>query len=228
MAHQTSIPGWGTDKFFFTEAARGGPLTWAIGDAGFDGDVLGPTRHAHDGAAEYFFMAEGAVRVEVGGDEFVVQEGDLCCIPADVPHNVLGPTSRIDAHLFCVVAPNFVDHKWRIDGFTEEGELGKATVGRPFVDAELPKSGGLSAEALTLKPTDEVRLETLQGRECVYFVCEGKLDLEFSNGLSGSLAPGAFQHVREGSPHKVSTASDECRVLRIDCAFESWATAVRS
>jgi quercetin dioxygenase-like cupin family protein len=224
----TSLPGWGIEKFFFSEAARGGPLTWAAGDFGFDGDVLGPTRHAHDGAAEYFYIASGSVRVEIGGEEFVLNEGDLCCIPEDVPHNVLGLESDADACVFCVVGPNIADHKWRIEDFRAEGDFRRSTVGRPFVDLELPASGNLSAEALVLSRTDTPTSLTPEGRECVYFVCEGELNLRFANGLGGILAPGAFLHVREGSRHEVSAASDLCRVIRVNCKFESWATAVRS
>jgi len=224
---QDHIPGWGTDGFFFTEAARGGPLTWKIGDVGFDGDVLGPVRHAHDGAAEYFYIAAGSVLAEVAGHEIQLKEGDLACIPEDAPHNVLGPTSDVEVKIFCVVAPNFADHKWRIDEFKPGSEYLLAQVGRPFVDTELPGSGALSAVALELTAGDHPNDVTLRGCECIYFVVDGALDLTLANGLRGTLEPGSFQHVRDGMRHVVGAASKHCRVLRFDCAFESWSTAIR-
>src|SRR5215207_5531012 len=84
---------WGADGFFFTEAARGGPLTWRRGAAALEGDALGPVRHVHDDAAEYFYMHRGSLRIEACGEEFVLAEGQLCLIPPDAPHNVLGLAS---------------------------------------------------------------------------------------------------------------------------------------
>jgi hypothetical protein len=65
----------GADGFFFTEAARGAPYRWRVGQRRLDGDALGPVRHAYDDAAEYCFMFSGSGHVETGGEELVLQEG---------------------------------------------------------------------------------------------------------------------------------------------------------
>ncbi len=218
---------WGTDAFFFTEAARGGPLTWRVGGAGFEGDELGPVRHVHDDAAEYYYMVTGAIHVEVGGEEFVLGPGELCCIPPDAPHNVLGLASDEDARMLCIVAPNVADAKWRISDFRPGSESLRAVVGRPFVDEELPASGTVTATALVLAAGEQPRVVVPQGHERVYLVVEGALDLALHGGLHGSIAPGTYVHVREGMRHELSTSSS-CRVLRIDCAHDNWAGVPRA
>ena len=80
---------WVRQQLIFTEAVRGGPLVWCAGDDHLFGDPLGPVRHAHDDAAEYYFVLSGACMVEVGGEERVANTGDLVYIPADAPHNLL-------------------------------------------------------------------------------------------------------------------------------------------
>ena len=116
------VTSWGADGFFFTEAARGGSLPWRVGGSKLEGDALGPVRHAHDDAAEYYFMFSGSAHVETGGEEFVLEEGQLGCIPPDAPHNFLGPASDKDACLFCVVGPNLTYNKWRVKDFKPESE----------------------------------------------------------------------------------------------------------
>ena len=101
---------WSRQGLVFTEAVRGGPLVWPAGGERLYGDPLGPTRHVHDDAAEYYFILRGACRVEVGGEERVVSAGDLVYLPADAPHNLLGEVGDADMWSFILVAPNRVGH----------------------------------------------------------------------------------------------------------------------
>lgn len=214
--------GWGSDGFFFTEAARGGPLTWRVGGAGFEGDALGPVRHAHDGAAEYYFMVAGSIVVEVGGEERVLEENELCYIAPDAPHNVPRVAGDGEARMFCVVGPNRVDAKWRLNDFVPGSEARRQAVARPFVDDELPAGGTLRACALTLSGSDAPLVAVPEGEERVYLVVDGALDVSLHGGLHGTLRAGTYLHVREGLRHEMSSTG-ECRVLEIGCASTPWA-----
>lgn len=229
MAGDQAVERWGADGLFFTEAARGGPLAWRVGASALEGDALGPTRHVHDDAAEYYFMFSGAAHVETGGEELVLREGELGYIPPDAPHNFLGPASDADACLFCVVGPNHVANKWRLDDFRPGSEELRMSVGRPFdgQPGALPGGGTLSAEGIVMQPGDETRRVRAAGRELVYLVYEGAVDVSLVNGLHGRLERGTYLHVRELVEHELS-APVPCKILRIDCEFAMWLGAPRS
>lgn len=221
MSKDDAVAKWGVDGFVFTEAVRGGALPWRVGDAKLANDVLGPVRHAHDDAAEYYFMFSGSAHVETGREEFVLEEGQLGYIPPDAPHNFLGPADGKDACLFCVIAPNLADNKWRVKDFLPGTEDLRMAVGTPFEDEELPAGGKLGAEAISLDPGSEPLTLTPEGCEMVHLVVEGELDVRFENGLAGRIETGRYLHVREGVEHVLSAAAP-CRVLRLDCFFDSW------
>lgn len=212
---------WGADPFFFTEAARGGPWVWRVGAEGFEGEPLGPVRHAHDEAAEYYYMFSGSAHVEAGGEEFVLEEGELAFIPPNAPHDFLGPAGDQDACLFCVVAPNLVQNKWRVKDWRHGSESLRMTVAAPFEQGSLPGNETLSATALELSP-EEGYVEFLPaGFEAVYLVLEGSLNIKLFGGLHGTIRPGTYVHVREGLRHELN-ASQPCKALRFDCAFAAW------
>jgi mannose-6-phosphate isomerase-like protein (cupin superfamily) len=221
MSDDPAVSQWGADGLFFTEAARGGPLPWRVGEPNLEGDALGPVRHAHDGAAEYYYMFSGSAHVETGDQQFVLAEGELGLIPADAPHNFFGPASDKDACLFCIVGPNLVTQKWRIDDFLPGTEALRMAVAKPFADDELPAGGTLSAQAIALSTGDDPLAVTPSGAEIVYLVIEGALDVALFGGLHGTLERGTYVHVRDGVRHELSTAS-ACRVLRMDCGFTVW------
>ena len=213
---------WGTDGLFFSEAGRGGPLPWRVGDTKLEGDALGPVRHVHDDADEYFYMFSGDGRFEVGGQEYVLREGELGHVPPDAPHNFLGPASDRDACLFALVAPNFADNKWRLDDFRPEAEELPMKVATPFDDAKLPGGKNLSAEAITLSKDEEPISVLPHGRESLYLVTEGEFDVALHGGLSGTLEKGTYLHVRDSVKHELSTPSS-AKVLRMDCLWVEWA-----
>ncbi len=222
MSRRDNREGWGSDGFFFTEAGRGGPLTWRPGAEGFAQDALGPVRHAHDDAGEYYYMVAGSLRAEVGGEELTLEAGDLCFVPPDAPHNALGPASDAEVRMFCVVAPNLVDAKWRIDDFRPGSDSLRAMVGRPFEDPGLPGDESLRAQGLTLDAGDGPRTCIPEGHERVYLVVDGELAVKLHGGLQGTLHRDTYLHLREGVEHELSTTT-RCQVLQIDCAFKLWA-----
>jgi mannose-6-phosphate isomerase-like protein (cupin superfamily) len=223
MSEKSSVEAsWGRDGLFFTEAGRGGPLPWRVGEKMLEGDALGPVRHAHDGAAEYYYMFSGSAHVETGEEQFVLEEGELGLIPPDAPHNFLGPASDRDACLFCIVGPNQVTNKWRIGDFLPGTEALRMSVAKPFEDENLPAGGTLTATAVALVAGDEPVAVVASGAELVYLVVDGALDISLLGGLHGTLERGTYLHVRDGVPHELATSSS-CRVLRMDCGFAVWA-----
>ncbi len=218
----SAVEGWEADGIFFTEAGRGGPLTWRVGASQLEGDALGPVRHAHDDAGEYYFMFSGSAHVETGGEEFVLEEGELGYIPPDAPHNFLGPASDRDACLFCVIGPNYPDNKWRVKDFLPESDSLRMAVATPFEDDQLPGGGTLSAAAIELGPDDEPLQLTPTGFEVLYVVVEGALEIKLFGGLHGTIERGTYVHVRDGMQHELAAAGG-CKVLRIDCGFVAWA-----
>lgn len=221
MSTDGAVAKWGVDGFVFTEAARGGALPWRVGEAKLEGDALGPVRHAHDRAGEYYYMFSGSAHVETGGVEFVLEEGQLGYIPPDAPHNFTGPASDADACLFCVIAPNLVDNKWRVKDFLPGTESLRMAVGTPFEDDDLPGGGMLAAHAIALDAQSEPVELVPDSCEMFHLVLDGELEASFENGLEGGIEAGRYLHVREGVRH-VLAASSPCRVLRIDCFFEAW------
>jgi mannose-6-phosphate isomerase-like protein (cupin superfamily) len=218
---QRAAQNWGADGFFFTEAARGGSLPWRLGGSKLEGDALGPVRHAHDDAAEYYYMFSGSAHVETGGEEFVLEEGQLGYIPPDAPHNFLGPAADKDACLFCVVGPNFVENKWRVKDFRPGSESLRMSVGAPFQDGALPAGGTLSAAALSFSGGEPETVLKPSGFEILYIVVDGSMQLGLFGGLHGTIQAGTYVHVRDGLEHRLS-ASGPCKVLRIDCGFAAW------
>ena len=213
---------WTDAGFFFTEAARGGPLAWRPGDPGLLGDPLGPVRHIHEGAAEYYYMFQGAALVEVNGEERVVHEKQLAYIPPDLPHN-FWLASDVPAFLFVLVAPNFANQKWRTDeaGSVNVDTDARLQVATPFSDKSLPRGGVLSAEAIILKSGETVGDFNNVHRESIYLVVEGELEVTVQRNPSGTLSPGMYTYVREGLRHRL-TAPLQCRVLKFDCTFVPW------
>jgi mannose-6-phosphate isomerase-like protein (cupin superfamily) len=216
-----AVEQWGSDGLFFTEAGRGGPLAWRVGRSHLEGDALGPVRHAHDNAAEYYYMFSGSADVDTGDERFVLEEGELGLIPPNAPHNFYGPTTDKDACLFCIVGPNYASNKWRIENFLPGTESLRMAVARPFDDAELPHGGTLSAEAIELQPTEAPRIITPEAAEVVYLVTDGELEVALAGGLHGTIKRGTYIHVRDGVRHELSTRS-ACRVLAMSCAFAMW------
>lgn len=219
--HELAIARWGGDGFFFTEAARGGPLAWRVGEDKLEGDSLGPVRHAHDGAAEYYFMFSGSAHVETGGEEVVLEEGQLGYIPPDVPHNFLGPASSADACLFCVVAPNLAHNKWRLEGFRPGSESLRMAVATPFEDEHLPGDDKLAARAIVLAGDESPLDLTPDGFDVAYLVVAGAVEVGLVNGLRGSIVAGTYVHVRDGMAHQVGPVGP-AKLLRVDCRFEAW------
>jgi mannose-6-phosphate isomerase-like protein (cupin superfamily) len=219
-----SIRDWLASGFFFSEAARGGPWVWRLGDPGLLGEPLGPVRHIHDNAAEYYYMFQGSARIEVNGEELVVKENELAYLPPDLPHNFwLDPESEVDAYLFVVVGPNFAERKWRTD---EDSHVHidtdeRVRVSTVFAGQELPEGGTLTAQELVIDQSDDPLVVKSAHREIVYLVVSGELRVSMHGVLEETASRGGYIHVVEGVEHQVSTPSS-ARVLQMNCHFVPW------
>jgi quercetin dioxygenase-like cupin family protein len=227
MTDTSDNPGIGTwqdyvrQPIMFTEAVRGGPLVWPAGSTHLHGDPLGPVRHVHDGAAEYYYVLSGACLVEVGGEERVASEGDLVYIPADAPHNLLHEVGGVDAWTYIMVAPNFAENKWRTTDLLSDEESPKMSVTRPLEGDGGAAANPFPAEVVTVARGTSVARSSSTG-ELVYLVVEGECHFR-SGALSGNLRPGHQVHVLRDLEHEISALSEQARLLCFSCAFVPFA-----
>jgi mannose-6-phosphate isomerase-like protein (cupin superfamily) len=212
---------WVRQQLIFTEALRGGPLVWPAGDTHLFGDPLGPVRHAHDDAAEYYFVLSGACLVEVGGEERVATAGDLVFIPANAPHNLLTEVGGEDAWVFVLVSPNFAHNKWRTSDYLPATESLRMSVTRPLEGDRSSASNPFPADLVEVSrgiPLPAVS----RTAEYVYLVVDGECHLRVGR-LSGTFGPGGQVHVLRDLDHEISSLTETARLLRFECAFVPFA-----
>ena len=205
----------------FTEAVRGGPLVWPAGATHLYGDPLGPVRHVHDGAAEYYFVLSGACLVEVGGEERVADRGDLVYMPPDAPHNLLHEVGGADAWTYIMVAPNIAANKWRTTDLLPDDQSPKMTVTRPLDGEDSAAGNSFPAHLVEVEDGDPL-LHTASDAELVYLVVEGDCEARVG-ALAGRLGPGRQVHVFRDVEHEISAVTGGARLLRFTCAFVPFA-----
>ena len=227
MSARTDLADLGTwqdyvrQPIMFTEAVRGGPLVWPAGATHLHGDPLGPVRHAHDGAAEYYFVLSGACLVEIAGEERVASAGDLVYIPANAPHNLLHEIGGADAWTYIMVAPNFANNKWRTTGYLSDEESPKMTVTRPLDGDNSASENPFSADVIMVK-RGEPLTRISSTAELVYLVVEGRCHTRVGI-MSGNLSPGHQVHVLRDLEHEISALTEQARLLCFTCAFVPFA-----
>lgn len=212
---------WVRQQLIFTEAVRGGPLVWRAGDTHLYGDPLGPVRHAHDDAAEYYFVLSGACMVEVGGEERVANTGDLVHIPANAPHNLLHEVGGEDAWVYVLVSPNVAHNKWRTSDYLPGSESLRMTVTRPLEGDRSSASNPFPADLVEVRRGSA--LADVSGTsEVVYLVVAGRCHVRVGR-LAGNLGPGDQAHVLRDLDHEISSLTETATLLRFDCAFVPFA-----
>ena len=205
----------------FTEAVRGGPLVWPAGSTHLHGDPLGPVRHAHDGAAEYYFVLSGACLVEVGGEERVAETGDLVYIPADAPHNLLHEVGGEDAWTYIMVAPNVAANKWRTTDLLADDESPKMTVTRPLEGDDSASRNAFPADLVVAERGQPIAHASTDA-ELVYLVVHGECHVRVG-ALAGNLRVGHQVHVLRDLEHEISALTEQARLLRFTCRFVPFA-----
>lgn len=207
--------------FMFTEAVRGGPVVWLTGSTHLEGDPLGPVRHTHDGAAEYYFILSGACLVEVGGEERVASAGDLVYIPADAPHNLLDEVGGADCWMYIMVAPNIAANKWRTTDLLSDEDSPKMTITRPLDGDDGASRNPFVADLITVA-RGQSQLRTSSTAELVYLVVEGQCHIR-AGIMSGNLGPGHQLHVLRDLEHEISALTEQARLLCFTCPFVPFA-----
>jgi len=185
---------WSRQGLVFTEAVRGGPLVWPEGGAHLHGDPLGPIRHAHDDAAEYYYILSGQCLVEVGSEERVAGTGDLVYIPPNAPHNLLGEVGGCDAWVFVLVAPNFAHNKWRLSDFLPGTEELRMTVTRPLEGDVSARTNPFPADVLDVARGGPLSLVADAG-ELIVLTSSGSAHVRVG-ALAGNRGPGQYGDVR--------------------------------
>jgi hypothetical protein len=211
---------WVRQGLLFTEAVRGGPLVWPAGGNHLHGDPLGPIRHAHDEAAEYYFILSGACRVEVGGEERVVSAGDLVYIPANAPHNLLGEVGDTDMWAFILVAPNLAHNKWRLGDFLPGSEDLRMTVSRPLDGDDRARSHPFPAETLRIA-AGEPHLRRSEDGELVGLITNGTAHVRTGH-MAGNLGPGSYFHLRRDLDLAVAALTTATSLLLFECRFANF------
>jgi quercetin dioxygenase-like cupin family protein len=214
---------WVLQGLLFTEAVRGGPLVWPAGAAHLHGDPLGPIRHAHDDAEEYYFILSGQCLVEVGGEERVAAAGDLVHIPANAPHNFLGEVGESDAWAFILVAPNVAHNKWRLSDFLPGSEDLRMTITRPLDGDDSARGNAFGAETVQVAPGSSFA-ETASGGEVVGLVTDGRAHVR-AGLMAGNLGPGDYFHVRRDLELHIDALGAHGTLLLFRCPFENFAGA---
>ena len=214
---------WVRQGLLFTEAVRGGPLVWPVGAANLFGDPLGPIRHAHDDAEEYYFFLSGRCRVEIGGEERVVGSGDLVHIPANAPHNLLGEVGGSDVWSFILVAPNLAHNKWRLSDFLPGSEELRMTVTRPLEGDAGARDNALGAEALHVDAGTPFAGTASDG-ELVGIVTAGRAHVR-SGLMAGNLGPGDYFHVRRELELRIDALVERASVMLFHCPFRNFENA---
>ena len=131
------VTNWGADGFFFTEAARGGSLPWRAGRSKLEGDALGPVRHAHDDAAEYYFMYRESAQLRPEARNSCSRRASSVTSPRTplITSSVRLGCRRVS--LLCR-RPQFHFNKWRVKDFKPGSEWLRMAVGTPFEEDPLP------------------------------------------------------------------------------------------
>jgi quercetin dioxygenase-like cupin family protein len=212
---------WVRQQLIFTEALRGGPLVWPAGDTHLFGDPLGPVRHAHDDAAEYYFVLSGACLVEVGGEERVARAGDLVYIPANAPHNLLHEVGGEDAWVYVLVSPNLAHNKWRTSEYLAGTESLRMSITRPLEGDRSTASNPFPADVVEVTRGTPLAAVS-HTAEFVYLVVDGECHLRVGR-LSGTFRPGGQVHVLRDLDHEISSLTESARLLRFECAFVPFA-----
>jgi mannose-6-phosphate isomerase-like protein (cupin superfamily) len=179
---------------------RGGVTVWPVGGSGLIGDSLGPVMHVHDGASEIFFFVSGRCRLEVGNRDEVFEPGDFVLVPPEVPHN-LWNAGDDELLVFWMVAPNFVDNKWRTQGFELTADA--SAIRGHLEPGDLPSDENIRSRVLTLR--EEVSLSGVTGPtgEAVLYLTDGVAEATV-DGDTKTLSANEFVHVPPGTRYSVS------------------------
>ncbi len=207
---------WIDQHIPFTTIQRGGATVWPKGENGLIGDSLGPIMHLHDDASEIFYFISGRCRLEIGNSEEFFSPGDFVLVPPEVPHNLWNAGDE-DLLVFWLVAPNFVNNKWRTDNFPPGAMDLRAIRSRVEPGVELPSDDKIRSQLLTLIPSAQGgaggwAARTAEQQEAIVYLIEGQAEVKVGK-LGGTLAAYDFVHVPVATAYSVAPVGGPASVL---------------
>jgi len=230
---------WMEQHLPFTEIKRGGATVWPKGGNGLIGDSLGPVLHSHDNASEIFYFLAGRCRLEIGDTEEFFEAGDFILVPPDVPHN-LWNAGEDELLVFWLVAPNFIQNKWRTENFVPGAMKRRGVRARVENGADLPSDKNIRTQFIHLtsnvqqrtkepqfaarqhggsvlskgQVSELLRLQSRTGdaQEAVIYIVEGDAQVQVGK-LGGVLHPNEFVNVQTGTDYSVAPVGEAARVL---------------
>jgi mannose-6-phosphate isomerase-like protein (cupin superfamily) len=203
---------WIEQRIPFTPIQRGGATVWPQGGHGLIGDSLGPILHLHDDASEIFYFISGRCRLEIGNSEEFFGPGDFVLVPPLVPHNLWNVGDE-DLLVFWLVAPNFVNNKWRTDNFPPGAMELRAVRSHVEPGVELPSDDKIRSRLLTLSPTSPgLASRTGEQQEAVLYLVEGQAEIKIGK-LGGTFAGHDFAHVPAATAYSVTPMGGPASVL---------------
>lgn len=176
-----------------TEIMRGGATIWLKGEERLVGDMLGPVMHLHDHASEIFYFVSGRCRLQIGDTEEFFTAGDFVLVPPQTPHN-LWNAGDDDLAIFWIVAPHFVNNKWRTGGITRADMAGRVQRLHPAPGQTLPSDTNIHSRLMELSTGRFVKETTQPNQEAVLYVHSGNAYVQVGK-LSGVLQENEFVHV---------------------------------
>lgn len=202
---------WITQTFPFTEIKRGGATVWRAGGTRLLDDSLGPVLHSHDDASEVFYFLSGRCRLEVGDKEEFFGPGDFILVPPDVPHN-LWNAGDDDLLVFWIVAPNFVDNKWRTADF-RPGAMSMRGVRSHVASAvELPSDLQIRSRVLSLKANTAFHSQTGPLQEAIVYLLDGQADVH-AGGRTRILEPNGFVEIPRATDWTITPRAESVSLL---------------
>lgn len=202
---------WIAQHLPFTEIKRGGATVWTREGHGLIGDSLGPIMHIHDNASEIFYFVAGRCRLEIGNSEEIFGPGDFVLVPPQVPHNLWNAGDE-DLLVFWLVAPNFVNNKWRTDNFPP-GAMEWRAIRSHVQDAdELPGDDNIRSRVLALRAGTRLAGQTGDGQEAVVYLLNGAAQVAVGK-LTGLLQAHDLVNVPVGTNYSVTATGEDASIL---------------
>jgi quercetin dioxygenase-like cupin family protein len=89
-----------------------------------------PGRHSHTYEDESFYLLDGRMRFEIGGEKIVAQPGDLVFMPRGIPHKMQLLTETIHA-LILITPAGFEQYFWQLLEPTQSLEIPPLSLALP-------------------------------------------------------------------------------------------------
>ncbi len=198
---------WSQQPKILAERCRGLPLIWTPDVTWFNNDWLGPRPHYHPDATEIAYMAQGELRIEVGGSTRIYKQGDFMIMPPNKYH-AYWYSGTETVCFFVVVAPNHKLARLAEHDYPEGAYEGDAPYANVFETDDMPSNEHFQAEKVTLQPGQSEEPKNIPFQDRVVYIISGTAHIRAST-LAGTLAANQYQYLPATWPHQVSNPGFE-------------------